>query len=187
MSIQLEIPDTLFVRIKQNAIPFVDLTPVSVLERWADHFEKQQSQEGVRPSAPSAEPSGPVGKKFSPLNPPDLMHTRCQGTFGSMSFRKWNDLVRVAHAQAFKQTKSFEALLSVTHAQIRKGDHSGDSGYHYVPEIDISIQGVDANHAWLYSLRLAQYLKVPLIARIEWRYNEKAAFAGEMGVIEWRP
>src|SRR5688572_30840474 len=107
MSIQLEIPDALFARIKQNAIPFVDLTPVSVLERWADHFETQQSQEGGRPVAPglTAEPSEPVGKKFSPLNPPDLMHTRCQGTFGSSSFRKWNDLVRIAHAQAFKQAK----------------------------------------------------------------------------------
>lgn len=40
-------------------------------------------------------------KKFNHSNPPDLQHTRCQGTFGSSPFRKWNDLVRIAHIQAF--------------------------------------------------------------------------------------
>ncbi len=93
----------------------------------------------------------------------------------------------MAHVEAFKQAGSFDALLNLTHAQIRKGDHSGDSGYHYVPEIDISIQGVDANHAWSYSLRLAQYLKRPLKAQIEWRNNDKAAHPGETGSMEWSP
>lgn len=186
MNIQIEIPETLFARIKNNAIPFVDLTPVSVLERWADHFENGKPHAG-NPSAGVAEPTEFSGKKFSPFTPPDLMHTRCRGTLGAASFRKWNDLVRVAHTQAFAKAGSFEALMSVTHAQIRKGDHSGDSGYHFVPEIGISIQGVDANHAWSYSLRLAQYLKTPLIARVEWRHNEKAEYPGEAGILEWRP
>jgi len=186
MSIKLEIPDSLFIRIQKHAIPFVDLTPVSVIERWADHFEG-------RPKPPTAPPKNPIppvetsSKKFSPLTPPDLLHTRCQGTFGSSSFRKWNDLVRIAHIQAFAVAQSFEALRTATHAQIREGDHSGDSGYHFVREIGISIQGVDANHAWLYSLRLAQYLNTPLRARIEWRRNDKAAFPGETGGLEWIP
>lgn len=185
MPVHLEIPDALFERIKRNAIPFVDLTPMSVLERWADHFEKQPHA-GV-PAEPPSNPPITSGKKFDPQSPPDLLHTRCQGTLGAIRFRKWNDLVRIAHTEAFKQARSFEALLSVTHAQIRKGDHSGDSGYHFVPEIGLSIQGVDANHAWLYSLRLAQFLKQPLVAQIEWRHNDKAAHPGESGVIEWRP
>lgn len=186
MSIKLEIPESLFTRIQKHAIPFVDLTPVSVIERWADHFEEQPAQSNGQ-SAPSFHKAEPVGKKFSPLTPPDLMHTRCRGTFGTISFRKWNDLVRIAHIEAFAKAQSFEALRTVTHAQIRKGDQLGDSGYRFVPQIEISVQGVDANHAWLYALRLAQYLKIPLRVSIEWRHNDKAAFPGETGVVEWVP
>ncbi len=184
MSINLEIPESLFSRIQKHAIPFVDLTPIAVIERWANHFEKNQSKDQPITSVRAFESDA---KKFNPMTPPDLMHTRCQGTFGNAQFRKWNDLVRVAHTHAFKRAQSFETLKTVTHAQIRKGDHSGDSGYHFVPEVDISIQGVDANHAWLYAFRLAQYLKTPVRVAIEWRQNEKAAFPGEMGVIEWMP
>ena len=184
MSTTLEIPDSLFARIQKHAIPFVDLTPVAVLQRWSDHFEGN----GVTAS-PEVKVLAPEdsAKKFNPLTPPDLMHTRCRGTFGSIPFRKWNDLVRTAHVQALAKAQSFEELRTVTLAQIRKGDHTGDSGYHFVPEIGISVQGVDARHAWLYSLRLAQFLRTPLRAFVEWRHNEKAAFPGETGLLEWAP
>ncbi len=186
MSINLEIPDSLFTRIQKHAIPFVDLTPISVIERWADHFEGQKVETGSAPNSTTPAPE-PLGKKFSPLTPPDLMHTRCRGTFGTLHFRKWNDLVRIALTQAFAKTQSFEALRAVTHAQIRNGDHSGDSGYRYMPEIGISVQGVDANHAWQHALGLAQFLKTPLRTTLEWRHNDKAAFPGETGTIEWTP
>ena len=129
----------------------------------------------------------PAGRTLNPLSPPSLLHTRCRGAFGGTSFKKWNDLVRIAHVQAYAKAGSLETLLSVTHAQLRKGDHSGDSGFHFVPEIGLSIQGVDANKAWEYSRRLAQYLMVPLSARVEWRHKEGAAFPGETGLLEWKP
>lgn len=184
MSIHLEIPDSLFARIQKNAVPFVDLTPIAVLERWADHFEKAPLEPR---STLKADSSLDVGRKINPLSAPDLMHTRCRGTFADVPFRKWNELVRVAHIQAFSKNHSFDALKSITHAQIRKGDHSGNSGYHFVPEIGISVQGVDANHAWAYALHLARYLKLPVQVFVEWRQNDKAAYPGESGLLEWRP
>src|SRR5205814_8636802 len=111
-------------------------------------------------------------RTLDPLRPPDLFHTRVRGTFGSTAFSNWNDLVRIAHVQGFAKAGSFDQLRDVTHAQIRKGSHS-DSGYHSLPEIGISVQGVDANHAWTYSLRLAQYLNSPIRAIVEWRHNQK--------------
>lgn len=185
MSVQIEIPEALFERIKKHAIPFVDLTPVSVIERWANHFENKENQISEVKSGSGLNAEG--GERLNPLSPPDLMHTRCRGTFVSSPFRQWNDLVRIAHVKALQRAGSFEALKDITHAQIRKGDHSGDRGYHYVTEIDISIQGVDANHAWLYSLQLARFLKAPLKVTVEWRLTEKAAFPGEVRVIEWNP
>lgn len=186
MSIQIEIPEALFERIKKHAIPFVDLTPIAVIERWADHFESEGTHVDSETKS-GRNPQEDVDEKFSPFSPPDFMHTRCRGTFASIPFKKWNDLLRIAHVKAFSKAGSFDSLKNITHAQIRRGDHSGDSGYHYVKEIDISIQGVDANHAWLYTMQLAKFLKSPLCVTVEWRHNEKAAFPGKTGSIEWSP
>lgn len=124
-------------------------------------------------------------KEFNPSDPPDLQHTRCEGTFGSLSFKKWNDLVRIAYIQSFAKAQSFEVLQTLTKVSIRKGDHTGIGGYHFLPEIGISIQGTDSNSAWQYAFQLAQYLNVSLKVTVEWRNNEKAAFPGKKGLMEW--
>ena len=113
-------------------------------------------------------------------------HTRVRGEFGSTLFSNWNDLLRIAHIHAFKKAGGFEELRKLTRAQIRKGAYS-DEGYRFVPEIGVSIQGVDAGHAWEYTLRLAIHLKVPVKAEIEWRHNDKAAHPGERGFMFWTP
>lgn len=182
--VKLEIPSTLFERIKRHAIPFVDLTPVAVIERWADHFEGKKEDEA--PPKMPAQLAPPAHKSVNPINPPSLLHTRCRGTFGNTEIRKWNDLLRVAHVQAFQAVKSFDVLRTITHAQIRKGNHEGDCGFHFIPQVGFSLQGVDANKAWEHALRLAQYLKVPIRIVVEWRNNEKAEFPGEIRTLEWQ-
>jgi len=178
----LEIPPQLFARLQKHAIPLVD-TPISVIERWADHYEATAGSTGSKSPSSLVE----AGRSFDPLSPPDLLHTRVEGRLGHIPFRKWNELVRLAHVEAFKAAGSFEALKVASHSQIRKGNHEGDSGFHYVPEIGISVQGVDARHAWTYALRLAQYLKKPLRVQVTWRNNPKAAYPGETATLEWRP
>lgn len=180
MAIQLEIPEALYKRLQKHAVPFVD-TPLSVIEKWADHFETAKAASIAE--LPTVEYGA---KKLDPIRPPDLFHTRARGTFRTTPFSNWNDLVRVAHIAAFNKAGSFDELRNATHAQIRNGSHS-DSGYRYLPEIGISVQGVDANHAWTYSIRLAQYLNSPIRATVEWRHNEKAAHPGERGILEWNP
>lgn len=85
-----------------------------------------------------------------------------------------------------KKAQCFEDLRNATRAHIKKGRYE-DEGYHYVPEIGISIQGVDADRAWEHALRLAIYLQVPLKAEIEWRNNDKAAYPGERHSMNWEP
>ena len=179
-------------RLQKHATPFVD-TPLSVIERWADFLEQHnQSNTTLKAnSKPSNSTHAPMDipngvRQFDPKRPPSLFHTRVRGEFDSTSFSNWNDLVRIAHAHAFKKAGGFEELRKVTRAQIRKGAYS-DEGYRYVPEIGVSIQGVDAGHAWEYSLRLAIHLKVPVKAEIEWRHNDKAAYPGERGIMIWTP
>lgn len=181
MQTTLEIPPQLFERLQKLAIPLVD-TLVTVIERLADHYEATAS---IPVKEMSSTPSNGV-RKFDPIKPPNLLHTQVAGTFGDVPFRKWSELVHIAHIEAFKQAGSFEALRTATSSQIRKGEHD-DSGFRYIPDIGISVQGVDAPHAWNYSLRLAQYTKKPIKASVTWRNKEKAAFPGESAVIEWQP
>jgi hypothetical protein len=168
-------------------------TTLSVIERLADFYEQQNQQNGnLRDSAKTANSKRasmeiPHGvRQFDSKRPPSLFHTRVRGEFATTSFSNWNDLLRIAHVHAFKKAGSFEELRKMTRAQIRKGAYS-DEGYKFVPEIGVSIQGVDAGHAWDYALRLAIHLKVPVKAEIEWRHNDKAAHPGERGILVWTP
>jgi len=189
---QIEIPEPLLKRLQQHATPFVD-TPVSVIERWADFYEQQNQQTlGLKADSKAANSKHtpveiPQGiSQFDPKRPPTLLHTRVRGEFAGTPFSNWNDLLRIAHIRAFKEARSFEELRKMTRAQIRKGPYS-DEGYRFVPEVGISIQGVDAGHAWEYALRLAIQLKVTVNAEIEWRHNDKAAHPGERGIMVWTP
>jgi len=189
---QIEIPEPLLKRLQKHAIPFVDATPLSVIERWADFFEQHNQQKEFKPdskpiNAKQISVEFPNGlRQFDAKRPPNLFHTRVRGEFGSTSFSNWNDLLRIAHVYAFKKAGGFEELRNMTRAQIRKGAYS-DEGYRFVPEIGVSIQGVDAGHAWEYALRLAIHLKVQVKAEIEWRQNDKAAHPGERGFMFWTP
>jgi hypothetical protein len=185
---QIEIPEPLLKRLQKDAIPFVDTNPMSVIERWADFYERHNNQKAeIKSDKQTQAVKTPNGvRKFEPHSPPNLFHTTVRGEFGVISFSKWNDLLQIAHVQAFKKTKSFDELRKVTRAQIKSGTKT-DEGYRPIPEIGISIQGVDANHAWKHALRLAIYLKVPLKAEIEWRHKDEAAFPGERGFLAWSP
>jgi len=182
---KLDLPDPLYKRLHQYSV-FANLQIPSLIERWADYFEAKANDGASAPTAREIPPTESLAKKLDPLRPPDLFHTRVRGTFGLSTFSNWNDLLRAAHIQAFAKAGSFEELANMTQARIQKGSQSG-SGYRPLSEIGISIQGVDANHAWTYSLRLAQYLKIPLRAVVEWRHNQKAAHPGERAILEWEP
>ena len=189
---QIEIPELLLKRLQKYATPFVD-TPVNVIERWADFYEQHNHQK-ADPKADSKTVNSrrtamdipPGVGQFDPKRPPSLFHTRVRGEFAATPFSNWNDLLRIAHIHAFKQAGAFEDLRKMTRAQIRKGAYA-DEGYRFVPEIGVSIQGVDAGHAWEYALRLAIHLKVPVQAEIEWRHKDKAAHPGERGIMVWTP
>jgi hypothetical protein len=189
---QIEIPEALFARLQKHATPLVD-TPSSVIERWADFYEEQNTRSISLANSNISDSKHSVGDNPQPMRqlsaerPPSLLHTRVRGQFGAIPFSNWNDLVRIAHVQAFKEkAQCFDALRKVTRAQIKEGRYSSE-GYHHVPEIGVSIQGVDADRAWEYALRLAIYLKTPLQAEVEWRHNDKAAHPGECAVISWNP
>jgi hypothetical protein len=90
------------------------------------------------------------------------------------------------HVLGRKRLGSFDALKKATGANIRNGKFE-ENGYKYLPEGDLSIQGVPANDAWENSFRLAKLMCVPIKVTFEWRDKDGAAHPGRTGVIEWTP
>jgi hypothetical protein len=186
VAVNIEISERLVELLHKHATPFVDTTPLSVVEKWADFFDQHHFRDSPKAPVPSNVPAAPSGRQFDPKRPPSLLHTRVHGEFADMPFSTWNEMLRIAHVQSFKKVGSFEELRRITRAQIRKGSYSGE-GFKPIDEIGISVQGVDADHAWEYAMRLAIHLKVSIKAEVEWRNKEEAAFPGESGVLAWTP
>jgi hypothetical protein len=187
---QIVIPETLYKRLQKNAVPFVDKDPVSVIERLTDFYEahytnsNREAETAVGAESLTEQVASP--RRFAATSPPPLFHTTVRGEFGSEHFSNWNELLRIAHIEAFAKAGSFDGLRRVTRAQIVPGIRS-DKGFHHIPQIELSLQNVDADHAWQHAFRLAQYLALPIKAVVEWRHNDKAAYPGERAIIEWYP
>lgn len=180
----IRIPDPVFERLQSLATPFVD-TPATVIERLLDHYDA---------SGPSREPSCRAAAAIAtttvhpePDTPPDLYHTRVLSALvDGEKARNWNEVVVVAHRQALKRLKSLEALGSVTRTNIVVGRRS-DSGYHFQPELNASVQYVDANDAWRNALHIARKVGLRIRVTFEWREKKGAARPGEQGTLEWAP
>jgi len=181
----IRIPESLFVRLQKHAKPLVD-TPVSVIERMVDFYERDTRNSEGKARRKDVD-TMPAAKNYNPNRPPDLTHTRVlNAEFDGSPAKNWNDLVEVAHIRAGKQFKTYEALRGATKANIVRGEKT-DSGFHHVPDIDISIQGIDADLAWRNVLHLARQLDVAVRVEFEWRTKPQAAHPGKRGSLEWMP
>jgi len=173
-----------FSKLQALATAFVD-TPETVISGLADAELRR------RGSAPGGNGTG-QGEEVLHLDPDaheNLTHTKLLSASADgrpIHRPKWNGILDYLHIMARQRLNSFEALRRASGANIREGRYE-ENGYRYLPEADLSIQGVDANLAWDHSLRLARALEVPLQLRFEWREKDGAAHPGETGVLEWAP
>jgi hypothetical protein len=180
-----------YAKLQKAAKPFVD-TEDSTCSRILDfYFEHRRNAEkngasGVDANGSSNAPAGVVRLK---PNSGKLKHTKLNSaTVDGLALQrpKWNSLMFDMHVMARKRLGSFEAVCKASHANLRQGRYEED-GYRYLPEADLSVQGVDANLACGHSFRLATVLNVPLRVTFEWRDKDGAAYPRQQGVIEWTP
>jgi len=186
MSPTITLSDETFSKLQALARPFVD-TPESVISTLA---EAELERRGEASNGGSR--SNTRGKQILQLSPDsheDLTHTRLLSATvdGRPIHRpKWNGVLDHLHILGRQRLGSFEALRRTSGANIRDGRYE-ESGYRYLPEADLSIQGVDANLAWDHSLGVARALKIPIQLRVEWRTKDGAAHPGEEATVEWVP
>jgi len=163
-----------------------------LLSQAADR--KQEGSPTAAASAgrpPESKPgTGPL-LDLNPDDPPDLRHTRVLAAqFAGESAAGWNDLVHSAHREAVARLGSAAAVHSVSKSNLisgRPGAEETKRGYRYVPEINISIQNVDAAHAWSNTLRLARHVGAEVKVDFEWMTKSDAAFPGQKGRLAWKP
>jgi hypothetical protein len=186
MSPIITLSDETFSKLQALAQPFLD-TPESVISTIAQ--AELERRGGTGNGSSPGKTAGEQVLRLSPDSHEDLTHTRLLSATvdGRPIHRpKWNGVLDHLHLLGRQRMGSFEALRRASGANIREGRYE-ENGYRYLPEADLSIQGVDANLAWDHSLGLARALKIPIQLRVEWRKKDGAAHPGEEAAIEWVP
>src|SRR5947209_11729353 len=152
MADPLELSQATIARLQKYAKPFVE-TVDSVINRILDDYEKTSRGGGEMEIEAEVQPS-PIEaiRDFDPADPPNLTHTkvvsvRFNGTRLSRADTNWNALVNEAVRFAVKSLKKEENLKRAILANFVFGKKEND-GHRYLPDVNVSIQGQDANSAW---------------------------------------
>jgi hypothetical protein len=179
---QITIDIKTYDRLQRHAKPFVD-TPDTVINLALDALD-QLSGSSSGSSGAVAEPE----RRIDPRVLPRLTHTKVLDASieGELIPKpNWNLLLDEILRRAIKRLGSFESLRKLCPVNMVKG-RKDDEGYSYIPEIDVSVQGQDANAACRTVVTAAQGLGMALDIGFMWRPKEGAAHPGERARI-WIP
>jgi hypothetical protein len=172
-----------FERLQKHAKPFVD-TPDTVINLALDALEKAaRGPTGVVPAPLPAE------RQIDPRNLPNLTHTKVlEASLSGTSIVRpnWNSLLDATLRFAMKRSSNFEDLRRYCQVNMKKG-RKEDEGYGYLPDIDVSVQGQDANGACRAMVLAARALAFSLDIGFMWRLKEAAAFPGQRGRLRIAP
>lgn len=172
----VQISQETFARLQANAVPLVD-TIETVINRALDALEG--SKEG---SLPPAKLGG-----FDPSAPPSLSFTTVRSvTIANKKLSPketyWNSVLFACVKAAAKSGLSPKQIGELTIVNNVVGVKE-DSGYKYLKEAGISIQGQDANAAWKAAYHIAKQINLPIEVSFVWQSNPKAAFPGQVGKL----
>ncbi|WP_415748905.1 T4SS efffector SepA family protein [Calothrix sp. PCC 6303] len=167
---------------------FASIFSTGTLERVLSYYEIHHK------SQVSDEKSVDPGKEIidlGNLNSLDksLDHTRVmRAIMGDNEVQKpnWSKIIDVAHELVVQRGMTIDDLIKLSLSNIVKGKKT-DSGFHYLPELNISIQGVSANLAWRNALHLMESTKLPIEIYFEWRDKKDSMHPGKRGKVSWCP
>lgn len=173
---EITIQQATFERLQRYAKPFVD-TPDTVIMRALDALDQTVIEHVPNGQFAEAE------QLLDLLALPDLTHTKILDAAidgEPIAKPKWNLLRDEMLLRAMRRVDSFENLqrLFQANANLVEG-RKEDEGYHYLSDIDVSVQGQHANGACQAIMTAAQVLGISLNIGITWRRKERAAYPGE--------
>ncbi|WP_293857006.1 hypothetical protein [uncultured Alsobacter sp.] len=164
-------------RLAVYAEPFVD-TVDSVVNRILDHYEAAQNATAAQPDAM---PGVPL---VSAASPPNLSYTtpksiEIDGEIMPPAQAYWNLAFLKVVEIAAKKGKTAKELKNMISANSYVGEKV-DNGYKFLPEVGLSIQGLDANSAWKATYNLARTMRIKVDVVFAWQNTEKAARPNEV-------
>jgi hypothetical protein len=155
------------------AVPLVDTADTAI----------RKMQELIRNGSLPQPKTGGSEKRIDPRALPSLTHTKMlDASIGgtSVSRPNWNGVLDDMLRRAMKELKDFDKLRRICPVNLFKG-RKNDEGYTHLPDIDVSVQGQDANGACRGIVTAAQALGLEVNIGFMWRHKEEAAFPGEHG------
>jgi hypothetical protein len=176
---EITVQQATYERLERHAKAFVD-TPDTVILRALDALDELAGTDGDRNG-----PAAGAERRIDPRTLPNLTHTKVLDASidGEPVARpNWNLLQEEMLRRAMKRVGSFEKLRRLCTVNMVEG-RKEDEGYSYLPDIDISVQGQDANAACRAAVTAAQGLGVALEIGFMWRLKEAAAHPGERARI----
>ncbi|MFH1175350.1 MAG: hypothetical protein V1698_01345 [bacterium] len=115
-------------------------------------------------------------------NPGDLHFTKVEGTINGEYGKKWKDLVAIGIRRAVRSGDNVRSLNAYLPAKIREGIYTNE-GYSPIEDLNLSVQGMDANNAAKTLVMLAKKHNYQLELIVSW-YGMSSR-TGKHGVIRW--
>ena len=178
---QITVEQPTFERLQSHAKPFVD-TPDTVVNRALDALEELASKP-VDPLGAEHEFAGGV---VDPNQLPDLKYTKVLAASideKPVTPANWNSLLRKLLIRAMEHFGSFDNVQRLCAVNMVQGVKD-DEGYKYLPEIQVSCQGVPANAAANAAVALAQALGASFRVDFQWRRKEQASRPGQSARLQ---
>lgn len=170
-----------------KAQDFIEKVSIKIYPSYAESLDKTKEQ--IKTEAKAFIPSVEITtnqRTFNPEEPPNLHFTKIiEAVLSTRHANNWNAFLRCAVELALQRNISIGRLRSLS-LPIEEGQKTTD-GFCPIPSLNISVQNVDSNRAWLLSLCLAKELQIEIKVRFRWRERDGAAFPGEQGMLHWKP
>lgn len=180
MVVNFTLQDDVLSRLQKHAKPLVDDIN-SVISRILDAYE------GIS-IGPADSKSGSKGAsnvvECDPAAPPSLRHTSptkivLAGHLFKPNETYWNTLlVEVIRRAADVMPK--EELLKLIIVNHQPGERT-DTGFKYIEDADVSVQGQDSVMAWKAIHHIAAQLGFPIEVEFRWQAKEDAAYPNARG------
>ena len=183
MVVNVPIDDDVFSGLKRLAEPLVDDVN-SVLRRLIAAYESAGGGQAgaAQKSTGGSSSSGIV--EFDAASPPDLLHTTpTKITLAGRLFKPtetyWNTLLIEVIREAAKKVPKADLtkLIIVNHAPGERND----TGFRYIPEAGVSVQGQDSDRSWSAIHHIAAQTGLPVEVEFRWQPNPKAAYPNGRG------
>lgn len=177
---EVTLAEDVFEDLKKFAEPLVDDIN-SVIRRLIDAYGGKTGAQPPAARAPAATQKTSSVMEIDPSSPPSLRYTTptkitLDGKLFKPAETYWNTLLIevIRTAAGLVSQKNVPDLVIVNH-QIGK---KTDTGFKYIPEANLSVQGQDSVMAWKAIHHVAAQVGIPVEVEFRWQPKAKAAYPG---------